>query len=404
MKRYRVIIVAALIALFGSCSSHAREARVSFAGDIIMHIPVKSCALSRDRRGPEKKGTLNNRGFDYLFDRMRGTFAGSDIVVGNMEFPVAPPYESRPYIFNCYPEVLAALRKAGFTMMHMANNHILDQEEKGVVSSLEHVKRAGLDNLGVARDEKTARTGIVKEIGGMRIGFIGYTGYLNRGLPARMNGYHLNWLYRTDELKRDIIDMKKRCDYLVMIAHVGVEYDSLPRLKEVGIFRQCINDGVDLVVSHHTHLLQPAELYTAADGREGYIFYSLGNFISNQSTKAEAWFDGAPLTTRYSVVVECILTRRDGSGRPSVRFELVPVYTSNGIEAGTGLRAIQTISIPEEVCGLKKRLAGAGVKEKVDIERQLQSLYQKIKAIHKAVIRNGNIKGIKVRDGSSTCE
>ncbi len=404
MKRYRVIIVAALIALFGSCSSHAREARLSFTGDIIMHIPVKSCALSRDSRGAVKKGSLNNRGFDYLFDRIKGSFAGSDIVVGNMEFPVAPPYESRPYIFNCYPEVLPALKKAGFTMMHMANNHILDQEEAGVVSSLEHVRRAGFDNLGVARDEKTARAGIVKEIGGIRIGFIGYTGYLNRRLPARMNGYHLNWLYKTEELKKDIVEMKKRCDFLVLVAHAGAEYAPQPRQKEVELFRESINDGVDLVIGHHTHLLQPVELYTAADGREGYIFYSLGNFISNQSTRAEAWYDGAPLTTRDSVIVDCILMRQGGSVRPAVRFELLPVYTSNSVEPGSGLRAIQTISIPEEICGLKKRLAAADAKEKVDIERQLQSLYQKIKAIQKAVIRNGNIKGIKVRDGSGTCE
>ena len=222
--------------------------------------------------------------------------------------------------------------------------------------------RAGLDNLGVARDEKTARAGIVKEVGGMRIGFIGYTGYLNYRRPERMNGYHLNWLYNTEELKKDIIEIKKRCDYLVMVAHAGIEYDTLPRQKEVDLFRQCINDGVDLVIGHHPHLLQPAERYTAADGRECYIFYSLGNFISNQSTKAEAYFDGAPITTRDSIVVNCMLTRT--GGRPAVRFEVLPVYTINVIEAGTGLRAIQTLSIPEEICGLKKRLNGAGRKRK----------------------------------------
>jgi hypothetical protein len=402
MKRFPIIIVAALLAISCGCSSHDREARISFTGDILMHIPVKSCALSHDRKETGRKGSLNNRGFDYLFDRIRVAFADSDIVVGNMEFPVAPPFESRPYVFNCYPEVLAALKKAGFTMMHMANNHILDQDEKGVVSSLAYVERAGLDALGVARNEKTARAGIVKEVGGMRIGFIGYTGYLNRGLPARMNGYHLNWLFKTDELRRDILDMKKRCDYLVMVAHAGVEYDSLPGRKEVDLYRQCIDDGVDLVVGHHTHLLQPAELHKAPDGREGYIFYSIGNFISNQSTRAEAFYGGAPLTTRDSVVVHCMLVR--SGGRPEVRFELLPVYTINGIEPGTGLRAIQTLSIPEEVCGLKKRLPGRDAKEKVDIERQLQSLYQKIKAIRRAVIRNGDIKGIKVRDGSSACK
>jgi hypothetical protein len=402
MKRFGMIIVGALVALFGACSSHASEARISFTGDIIMHIPVKSCALSHDSRDAGKKVSLNNRGFDYLFEPIRASLGRSDIVVGNMEFPVSPPFDSRPYVFNCYPEVLAALKKAGFTMMHLANNHVLDQELKGVVSTLAFVERAGLDTLGVARDEKTARAGIVREAGGLRIGFIGYAGYLNKHRPARMDGCYLNWLYDGYKLKQDIIDIKKRCDYLVLIAHAGVEYDSLPGRRDVELFRQCIDTGVDLVIGHHPHLLQPAELYTPADGRECYIFYSLGNFISNQSTKVEALYDGAPLTTRDSVIVDCVLERT--GGRPAVRFELLPVYTRNGIETGTGLRSIQTRSILEEICGLKKRLPVADAKEKVDIERQLQTLYQKIKAIQKAVIRSGNLKGIRVRDGSSTCE
>jgi hypothetical protein len=402
MKRFPVIIVAALVTLSGGCTSHAGEARISFTGDIIMHIPVKNCAITHDARATGKRGSLNNHGFDFLFDRIRDTLEESDIVVGNMEFPVSPPFNSKPFVFNCTPDVLPALKKAGFAIMHMANNHVLDQGEQGIRNTLAYVARAGLDNLGVARDEKSARAGVVKEIGGMRVGFLGYTGYLNYRLPAQMNGYHLNWLYDAEDLKQDIIAMKKRCDYLVMVVHAGVEYNTLPRQKEVDIYRQCINDGVDLVIGHHPHLLQPAEKYTAPDGREGYIFYSLGNFISNQSTKAEAYFEGAPITTRDSVVVRCTLTRT--GGRPAARLEVIPVHTINVSEAGTGLRAIQTLSIPEEICGLKKRLAAAAEKEKVDIERQLQSLYQKIKAIQKAVIRNGDIKGIKVRDGSSACK
>lgn len=403
MKRYRSIIVAALIALFVSCSSHAREARLAFTGDIIMHIPVKNCAYTHNSPASGRKGSLNNHGFDFLFEPVRSVFEGSDIVVGNMEFPIAPPYDSKPFIFNCNPEVLPAMKKAGFTIMHMANNHLMDQGEPGIISTVRFVERAGLGRLGVALDEKTARAGIVKEVGGMRIGLIGYTGYLNYRLPAQMKGYHFNWLYDRDDLKKDIADIRKRCDYLVMVSHAGVEYNTLPRQKEVDLYRECINDGVDLVIGHHPHLLQPAELYTASDGRECYIFYSLGNFISNQSTKAEAYFEGAPITTRDSVVVECVLTPGAG-GRPAVRIELVPVHTTNVLEAGTGLRVIRTVPIPDEICGLKKRLVGAGVKEKVDMERQLQTLYQKIKAIHKAVIRNGNIKGIKVRDGGGTCK
>jgi poly-gamma-glutamate capsule biosynthesis protein CapA/YwtB (metallophosphatase superfamily) len=402
MKRYRVFIAAAILALLSGCSSHANEARISFTGDIMMHIPVKTCALMHDSKGDGKKESLNNKGFDFLFDGIRSAFAASDIVVGNMEFPVSPPFQSMPQVFNCYPEVVPAMKKAGFTMLTMANNHVLDQDVKGILSSLSYVRRAGLDSIGVALDEKTARAGIVKEVGGIRIGFIAYTGYLNFRLPARMDGYHLNWLYDKADLHRDIVDMRKRCDYLIMVVHTGIEYTTGPRPTDTDLFRKCIDDGVDLVVGHHPHLLQPAEKYKAADGRECYIFYSLGNFISNQSTKAGAIFDGAPITTRDSVIVDCILKRPASGNRLAVRFEVLPIYTINIIEPGSGLRCIQTLSVPGEISRLKKRLAAADPKEKVDIEGQLQTLYQKIRADRKAVLRNGDINGIRLRDASGT--
>jgi hypothetical protein len=137
------------------------------------------------------------------------------------------------------------------------------------------------------------------------------------------------------------------------------------------------------------------EKVTADDGRECYVFYSLGNFISNQGTRTTSYFDGAPLTTRDSVIVSCILKRSGKNKRPSARFDLVPVYTKNYVENVTNLRVIQTVPISREIRDLKKRLARADAKEKVDIERQLQNLYQKLKAIRLALYRSREAQDIK---------
>ncbi len=189
-----------------------------------------------------------------------------------------------------------------------------------------------------------------------------------------------------------------------MVSHAGIEYDTLPTARDVEAYKRCIDNGVDLVIAHHPHLLQPMEKVIAADGRDCYIFYSLGNFISNQSTKAEAFFDGAPITTRDSVIVRCVLKGKGSGRRPSVRFEVIPVYTINIIESGTGLRSIQTVSIDREIRELKKRLAGADAKEKVDIERQIQNLYQKSKAIRIALYRGKGIKEITLSSYSGGYE
>ena len=101
MKRCFASILAVLFVTFPVCRGKAGEVRLSFTGDIIMHIPVKMCAREHDEPGPEPGQSRNNRGFDFLFERIHPVFSDSDMVVGNMEFPIAPPFTSKPKIFNC---------------------------------------------------------------------------------------------------------------------------------------------------------------------------------------------------------------------------------------------------------------------------------------------------------------
>ena len=385
MKKTFYILLAAFIALpWGSCSK-AREASVAFTGDIMMHIPVKACAESHDLGGNDTIRSLNNRGFDFLFRRIRDSLMRSDIVVGNMEFPVAPPYTGKPKIFNCRPEVVPAMKKAGFTMLTIANNHVLDQGERGIRTTLDLLRENKFDTIGVGYDEPSTRAGIVKEVNGIRIGFLGYTGYLNYWLPKKMVGYHLNWFYNRNELMQDIAAMRKRCDYLVMVVHTGVEYVPGPRVTDVELFRKCIDTGVDLIIAHHPHMIQPIEKYVAPDGRPCYMFYSLGNFISNQEARSRYMSNGVPITLRDSFIARCILTGTGRGKRPEARFEIMPIKTINIMEDNK--RVIQTVSLSDEIKKLKKKLPGSSGKEKVDMEQELQNLYQKSTAVRMFLLR-----------------
>ena len=402
VNRFLILTLAAFMAVPVWGCSDAGEVSISFTGDIIMHIPVKSSASAHNIIDKDTKTSKNNNGFNFLYEKIRPVLQQSDIVVGNMEFPVSPPFQSRPRYFNCPPDGVAAMQWAGFNLVTVGNNHILDQGIDGAVHTMRFLSRYGMDYIGVGENEARARAGIVKTVHGIRVGFLGYTGYLNFPRPRKAKGFYLNWVYDIDKVKKDIEEMRKKCDYLVMVVHTGIEYDTVPRSRDVELFKDCINAGADLIVGHHPHLLQPVEKVIASDGRDCFVFYSLGNFISNQSTKAEAFFDGAPITTRDSVIVRCVL--KNGGKRPAARFELVPVYTVNIIEAGTGLRAIQTVSIDREIGELKKRRAIADAKEKVDIDRQLQNLYQKSKAIRIALYRGKIIKEVTISSTSGGYE
>ncbi len=404
MNRLLLFVMTTFMMLPCCGCSDAGEASISFTGDIIMHIPVKSSAGAHNEISKVTKASVNNGGFNYLYEKIRPLLRQSDIVVGNMEFPVNPPFRSRPRYFNAPPDAIAAMKWAGYTMVTIGNNHLLDQGEAGVVSTMRFLRRHKMDYIGAGVSEEAARAGIVRTVNGIRIGFLGYTGYLNFPRRKKTNGYHLNWLYNQDELKRDIAELRRKCDYLVMVAHAGIEYNTLPSAREIEVYKQCIDNGADLIVAHHPHLLQPMEKIIAADGRDCYIFYSLGNFISNQSTKAEAYFEGVPITTRDSAIVRCILDYNGSGKRPSCRFEVTPVYTVNRIDGETGLRVIQTVSIDREIQELKKRLVDADAKEKVDIDRQLQNLYHKFKAIRIALYRGKEIKEITLSGNSGGYE
>ncbi len=407
MKKIGITLLISLMTVAYCRCSSAREAEIAFTGDIIMHIPVKSCAVAHNRTASEKMKSLNNGGFDFLYYKIRDDLRRSDIAVGNMEFPVSPPFRSVPWIFNCSPDGISAMKEAGFTMLTIANNHILDQGGQGVLDTMRFLTGHKMDFIGAGATEAAARAGIVKKVRGVRVGFLGYTWVLNYNLPKLRQDFHLNRFDDREGLRRDIAAMRKRCDYLVVVAHAGAEYLSSPRQAERDLYRDCVDSGADLVIGHHPHMVQQAERVKAADGRDCHVFYSLGNFISNQSTKAEVYHGGAPLTTRDSVIVRCLLKRAGRGKRPAARFEVVPVYTLNSIEQGTGARVIQTVSIPGEITALKSRIAGATPQEKVDIERQLKNLYTKSKALRLALFGSGNGRAmdeIKYLDDSGTYE
>jgi poly-gamma-glutamate synthesis protein (capsule biosynthesis protein) len=62
-----------------------------------------------------------------------------------------------------------------------------------------------------------------------------------------------------------------------------VEYAPAPRPEDVETAHKMLEAGASVIVGHHPHVLQPVETYRTADGRDTVIFYSLGNFLSNQS-------------------------------------------------------------------------------------------------------------------------
>lgn len=394
VKRPQIFI----ILLFLLQPVYGREVKISFTGDIIMHNAVKKCAFINNKPENTKSDvSLNNRGFDYLFKDIKGEFKESDIVFGNMEFPVSPPFNSRKVIFNCPPGIIPALRDAGFNFLSIANNHILDQGARGLRATIRHLNEYGVSFIGAAPGKESASCGTVINLEGMRIGFIAYTGIFNYPLPRNPVGFYVNDLYKKNDVARDIKAIRKRCDYLIMSVHTGEEYKTVPLEGDVRYIKSLAEGGVDLVAGHHPHVLQYIEKYKTAGKRDCYIFYSLGNFISNQQGEVPAGKKGLFISTAEAVILNLYLGRINGKISP--RFEIVPVMTENkrAVKNGCPFRDIRTVSIPAEIKKLKALLETSKKKEKKNIKKRIQYLKKRLKAVKEVLLYKQNLKEIEIK-------
>jgi poly-gamma-glutamate synthesis protein (capsule biosynthesis protein) len=305
-KRWRtlaIVCVGALVgaALLAACrSGHSAAAvvtpyphdlaQVTFAvaGDVIPHDPVRAAAKAAGDGEP---------GWAALFANVADVFEGADFGFVNLETPVAPEHShgTKPFLFDAPVELPEALKASGIKIVSFANNHVMDQGWAGFVESREHLKEIGLLFAGTSDDTATAWQPVITEANGIKVGWLGMTRWLNGGRnPDKDDQPHVNFFPYPGEANgapgadeatvlAAVKAARAQCDLLVISVHWGIEYATAPRPEDVDIAHKMLEAGATVIVGAHPHVLQPIETYKTQDGRDTLIFYSLGNFLSNQS-------------------------------------------------------------------------------------------------------------------------
>ena len=274
------------------------------AGDVMSHMP-----LTRDTY-VESTG-----GYDYghVLREAASQLEAADYAVANLETVLAggPKYSGFPR-FNSPDGLAYSIREAGIDLLSTANNHSRDQGLSGIFRTLDVLDDAGLAHVGTYRsqEERDENSGIhVADVGGISVAFLSYTYGLNGlRLPEdsmyAVNIFNLDY-YTTlenpdyESLRRDMEAARALdTDLIAVIIHWGVEYKNEPSIHQKKVADFLISEGADLVLGGHPHVLQPYETVTAEgrDGqeRQGFVCWSLGNFISNQlepETKTTAVLD-----------------------------------------------------------------------------------------------------------------
>ncbi len=246
---------------------------IVFTGDILLD------------RGVRK--VIDHHGVDALFTAgVDSVFRQAQVVVGNLECPatkIQAPVMKR-FIFRTEPEWLDSLRQHGFTHLNMANNHSIDQGRAGLSDTRHHIIEAGMTPVGAGDSMSQATLPILLSNHPRPV----YLFASNR-LPLE------NFAYLTDQpcisqepmdsLIFRIAETKKADSTAIVIVslHWGGEHTLQPVPRQRMEAHRIIDAGADALICHHTHTLQTIEEYHGHP-----IYYSIGNFIFDQSRQINA--------------------------------------------------------------------------------------------------------------------
>jgi len=287
---------------------------IAAIGDVLLHHELQKQAYAAKER------------FRNLWSNVADLLAAADVTYANLEVPIAHgmtkdgeakdpglEFDSAVYtgypFFNAHPSLAEDLATTGIDIVSTANNHALDRGSLGLERTLDALDRAKLVHAGTRRTTKEpfhaiTRVGPAEE--GIRIAWVACTLHTNFGKDT--TGQVLHCFKKKDRAKllatvRDLAAADD-VDAVVVTPHWGKEYATSPHETQIELAQDLVDAGATAVLGAHPHVLQPWTKLTAADGREAFVIYSLGNFAHHQRS----------LDRRSSMILYLGL-HRDAQGR-----------------------------------------------------------------------------------------
>ena len=279
MKHLSRILTAALTLLIISCATPQEQAseaptiacdtvHLVFGGDFMQHMPQVNAARTADG------------GYDYSHstEYVASMFREADIAVINLETTITTigNYSGYP-CFASPVEVVEEFEAMGIDVALLANNHCCDRLARGIDMTIEQLNHHGIAHTGVYADSADyARNNILHfERRGVRFALVNYT-YGTNGIPAP-KGKLVNYI-DTIAIKRDLRTINRdSVDCVIACMHWGNEYERKENSEQRRLAQLLQREGVDVIIGSHPHVVQP---YYADS--TSVVFYSLGNFVSNQ--------------------------------------------------------------------------------------------------------------------------
>jgi len=311
--------------------------------------------------------------YSAIFNDLLPMIKKSDLAITNLECPIAIEgvkiKKTGPHL-KASGKAIEALTFAGFNLVTLANNHIMDYGVAGLNSTIEACKNSGIDCVGVGSNLQEARTPFYYEINGIRLAIINFCENEWATTSGKTPGANpLNPVANYYDIK----EAKGKAHHVIIIVHGGHEHYSLPSPRMQETYRFFIDAGASVVIGHHPHCFSGYEIY-----REAPIFYSLGNFTFDLDNKQRtSWNMG------YAVQLEVV--------EEGLSFSLQP-YSQGDSQPGIRLlKAPEKEKIEKEISMLNDIL-----RNEISLKQEFDTFTLKNKVIFESFIEPFNFRPLSI--------
>lgn len=271
---------------------------------------------------------------EAIFSDILPFFKKADYAVVNLECPLSDkdsPIEKDGALLKAAEQSINGIKASNIDAVNLSNNHILDHGEIGIQNTLKVLAKNGVNYFGAGANIKDAKKSHIVEIKGKKIAFMGVAEH--EFSIARENSYGANPLNITDNI-REIRALRKTVDFIIVLYHGGKEHYEYPTPKQQDVSRFFIEEGVDAVISQHSHIVGSFERYLGKP-----IVYGQGNLLFEKLTRNnKTWFNG--------FLVSLMLKEN------SIEFEFIPFEQSNSF---IGVRKLNQIDSEQMISELNER-------------------------------------------------
>jgi len=309
----------------------------------ITETPVKINFIGDVMLGREYNSIIDPENYGYLFERVRDLLEDTaDITVANLESPITNAtvnHPTKPIYLKANLQNVHVLPEAGIDIVTLANNHIFDYMYEGIQDTQNSLNDVGIAYSGAGIDADEAYEPLLYNKNGINMSFLASsdrTGQYNNYQPYLNAGENRpGFAYMTPYyVQKQIREVECISDLVIVELHAGSEYSlgpgsgydkdsqndyidntedeefdlrlDVPQMWDIDIRHFIVDQGADLVICHHPHIIQGLEIYN-----DKLIAHSLGNFL----------FDMSYFETKISFILNATASKEG-----FIQYDIFPVY------------------------------------------------------------------------------